>query len=265
MNSRELFCLKFIFPFLLSQGLCICTIAQPKTDPLLAKLLKSHPANFEQILQHPSKYSIQIIYTQITRNAKNEPKFKTYNYQVDKNNYFYPASTVKLPAVLLSLEKLNNLAIPELDKDTPMCTEAARPEQTSISLDTTSENGFPSVAHYAKKILLVSNNDAFNRLYEFIGQEAFNETLHQKGYPNVRIQHRLQVPLTTEENRFTNPIRFEKDGKIIYQQPLTYSSKNYKADSSILLGKGYKKDGVLVNEPMDFSEKNYFALEDQHE
>lgn len=265
MKSRKLFCLKLTLPFLLSQGFLICSMAQSKTDPLLAKILKSHPAYFEQILKHPSQYSVQIIYTQIDRNTKNEPRFKTYHYQVDKNNYFYPASTVKLPAVLLSLEKLNNLGIPDLDKDTPMCTEAARPEQTSVSVDSTSENGVPSVAHYAKKILLVSNNDAFNRLYEFIGQEAFNESLYQKGYPDVRIQHRLQIPLSTEENKFTNPIHFEKEGKVLYQQPMAYSNKNYQASSPILLGKGYKKDGVLVNEPMDFADKNYFALEDQHE
>jgi hypothetical protein len=37
-----------------------------------------------------------------------------------------------------------------------------------------------------------------------------------------------------------------------------------KAPEQILLGKGFMKDGVLVNEPFDFSSKNFFPLEEQH-
>jgi len=35
----------------------------------------------------------------------------------------------------------------------------------------------PSIAQYIKKIFLVSDNDAFNRLYEFLGQHYLNERL----------------------------------------------------------------------------------------
>ncbi|WP_229204167.1 serine hydrolase [Dyadobacter alkalitolerans] len=235
--------------------------AQFQADNFIEKLLKKHPDRFAELLKDPDKYQIQILYTKIDRNRKNEPHFTTHRYQVDNSNYFYPASTVKLPAVALAFEKLNKLGI---NKDTPMFTGAERPEQTAVKSDSTSENKLPSVAHYAKKILLVSDNDAFNRLYEFIGQEEFNDSLHKKGFTNVRITHRLDSPIGPENNRYTNPVRFEKDGKVVFEQPAKYAAKELKSSTPILIGKGHMKDNVLVNEPFDFSTKNYFALEDQH-
>ena len=238
--------------------------AQPVSDAFLEKILLKNPEWFGKILENPNAHGVQIMYTKIDRNRRNEPRFTTYRYNVDKNKYFYPASTVKLPAVLLAIEKLNQLKVPGLDKYTPMLTEAARPEQTAVPADTTAENGLPTVAHYAKKILLVSDNDAFNRLYEFIGQEEFNKKMREKGYSDTRIRHRLQLPMSAENNRYTNPVRFEKDGKVLYKQPLAHAEKVEVPAEPIKLGKGYMKDGKLINEPFDFTEKNYFALEDQH-
>ncbi|MFB9295281.1 serine hydrolase [Persicitalea jodogahamensis] len=252
---------------LLAALVCMLTStlsAQPLSDAFLEKILLKNPEWFSEILKNPNARGVQIMYTKIDRTRRNEPRFTTYRYNVDKNKYFYPASTVKLPAVLLAFEKLNQLNKPGLDKFTPMYTEAARPEQTAVTADPSAENGLPSVAHYARKVLLVSDNDAFNRLYEFIGQEEFNEKLRKKGYLDTRIRHRLELPMSAENNRYTNPVRFEKNGKVIYQQPLAYADKVETPSSPIRLGKGYVKDGQLVNEPFDFTEKNYFALEDQH-
>jgi hypothetical protein len=235
--------------------------AQFQTDTFIEKLLRKHPERFSEVLKTPEKYNVQILYTRIDRNQRNEPHFKSYGYHVNMNEYFYPASTVKLLSVVIAFEKLNNLGI---DKNANMLTGADRPEQTAVYVDTTAENGFPSVAHYARKILLASDNDAFNRLYEFIGQEEFNETLIKKGYRNVRITQRLESKIGSENNRYTNPVRFEQDGKMLYEQPARYSSKTYFASEPVLRGKGYMKDGVLVNGPFDFTEKNCFPIEEQH-
>lgn len=235
--------------------------AQYYPDNFIEKLLKKHPERFSQILQNPEKYKVQVLYTKIDRNKNNVPHFTTHGYRVNTGEYFYPASTVKLPAVALAFEKLNKLGI---DKYTPMLTDAVRPEQTAVKTDTSAENGLPSVAHYAKKILLASDNDAFNRLYEFIGQQEFNDSLHRKGFKDSRILHRLDSPIGPESNRYTNPIRFEKDGKIVFEQPAKYNATEYSAPAPIMLGAGYMKDGALVNEPFDFTKKNFFPIEEQH-
>ena len=252
---------KLLF-YLLLQLVALPSLAQFQVDNFIEKLLKKHPERFSELLKTPDKYKIQVIYTKIDRNRKNEPRFTTHRFHVNSEQYFYPASTVKLPAVALAFEKLNKLGI---DKYTPMLTGADRPEQTAVTSDSTAENKLPSVAHYAKKILLVSDNDAFNRLYEFIGQDAFNDSLHHKGFKNTRIVHRLDSPIGPENNRYTNPVKFEKDGKVILEQPAQYATKELKSATPILEGKGYMKGNELVNEPFDFSSKNYFALEDQHQ
>lgn len=246
---------------LLLQLIVTSLTAQVSPDNFIEKLLKKHPERFSEILKNPEKYRIQILYTKIDRNKNNVPHFTTHGYRLNSSEYFYPASTVKLPAVALAFEKLNKLGI---GKHTPMFTDAVRPEQTAVTADTSSENGLPSVAHYARKILLASDNDAFNRLYEFIGQQEFNDSLHRKGFKESRILHRLESPIGPENNRYTNPIRFEQDGKIIFEQPAKYCEKEYNAPGTIMLGKGYMKGNELVNEPFDFTKKNFFPLEEQH-
>lgn len=246
---------------LLLQLVVTSSTAQVSPDNFIEKLLKKHPERFSEILKNPEKYRVQILYTKIDRNKNNVPHFTTHGYRLNSREYFYPASTVKLPAVALAFEKLNKLGI---EKNIPMFTGAVRPEQTAVTADTSSESGLPSVAHYARKILLASDNDAFNRLYEFIGQQEFNDSLHRKGFKESRILHRLESPIGPENNRYTNPIRFEQDGKIVFEQPAKYSEKEYNAAGPIMLGKGYMNGNELVNEPFDFTKKNFFPLEEQH-
>ena len=253
--------------------LCLNTaFSQEKTDKLLVNILKKKSEQFSKILAEPAKYRVQILYTQIDRDKNNTPTFKSYAYRINKDEYFYPASTVKLPACLLALEKLNHLNIKGLTRQSWMLSDSAFEGQIKQTTDESNlENGgMPTIEHYIKKILLVSDNDAFNRLYEFMGQEAFNETLYKKGYKDVRIVHRLQIPMTREQNRRSNPIIFrnktEGDELMltdIYRQPMLVNPKVYEPAAPIKLGKGYMQGNKLVTEPFDFTYKNCFPLENQ--
>lgn len=245
--------------------------SQGKTDKLLLNILKKKPDLFGKILAEPSKYRVQILYTQIDRDKTNTPSFKSYAYRLNKDEYFYPASTVKFPACLLALEKLNQLKIKDLNRQSWMLSDSAYDGQIRQTQDESNlDGGIPTIEHYIKKILLVSDNDAFNRLYEFMGQESFNEVLYKKGYKDLRIVHRLQTPMSREQNRRSNPIIFRKkaDGDEmmltdIYRQPMLVSSKIYEPNAPIKLGKGYMRGDKLVEEPFDFTYKNYFSIENQ--
>ncbi|WP_044199126.1 serine hydrolase [Dyadobacter tibetensis] len=245
--------------------MALLTAMAPTTlsaQDLLEKLMRDRPDRFGEIMAHPDRYQVQVRYTRIDRNKRNEPKFTTYSYGLPTDTYFYPASTVKLAAVALALEKMNALG---LDKYTALKIGTNRPSQTAVMGDSTSEDGNASIGHYAKKILLVSDNDAFNRLYEFIGQAAFNDSLHAKGYTQSRITHRLSIVLPPEENRYTNPMSFFKDGKKVYEQPEQYAAKPYWLEKPILIGTAsIDEQGNKVGEPMDFSKKNYFPIDEQH-
>lgn len=238
------------------------TFAQKPTN-ILEQLLLAHPEKFKKLTDYPEKYRLQILYTQIDRDANNKPSLTTYSYRADTNEYFYPASTVKLAASVLALEKLNTLKI---KKETTFQTLKNRPSQLEIKTDSTAASGLPSIAHYIKKILLVSDNEAYNRLYEFLGQRPFNESMAKKGFQGVRLTHRLQTPLPRLENQYTNPIQLiDASGKLIYQQAEAFNDKPYAANNPILLGKGTMNDaGVVEDRPLDFSLKNSYPLQAQH-
>jgi hypothetical protein len=238
----------------------------PYNEAIIVSILKnsySGEIRFDEFLKD-KEHRIQIIYTQIDRNAKNEPVLTDYTFNNDPQLYFYPASTVKMPVAFLALQKLNELKVAGLDRNTTMINEAAYSGQTAVYNDPHSEDGRPTIANYIKKIFLVSDNDAYNRLYEFLGQEYINRTLHKMGYDSVQIVHRLEVALSDDENRATNPIRFyDTSGKTIYQQALLRSNLVYQPRQTFL-GKGYYSRGKLINQPFDFSKKNRVVLSDLH-
>src|SRR5689334_13849841 len=77
-----------------------------KNSALLVDLLGQYPNYFDSLLQHNDRWQIKIIYTQVDRKAKNHPVFKNYYFNIDPGQYFYPASTVKMPTAILALQKL---------------------------------------------------------------------------------------------------------------------------------------------------------------
>src|SRR3984957_9735751 len=235
-----------------------------KTDAFLENLLKQYP-EFGKILQNKDSLKIQIIYTQIDRDTHDNPSFKNYYFNVDSTKYFYPASTVKLPVALLALQKLNELRLPELDKKSTLITENDYNGQTAVYNDPTTSDGKPSVANYVKKIFLVSDNDAFNRLYEFLGQEYINQRLQKMGYADAQILHRLSIPLSEDENRHTNPITFyNPSGKLLYKQPMQISQQKFAVRNDSLGIGYYNNDSQLINQPMNFSKKKRICLADLH-
>ena len=241
------------------------TAHQPKNDPVLEDILRKYSDSLGSYLDRKSEFRIQVIYTKIDRNKRNRPSFTNYYFNVNRNLYFYPASTIKMPVALLSLEKIHGIKADSLDKFTTMITGVDQPWQTGVLVDPTASDCKPSLAQYIRKIFLVSDDDASNRLYEFLGQEYLNNALKKKGYDDAQILHRLSIPLTSDQNRYTNPVSFHTDsGALVYQQPAirsTFIPKTF----DIKMGHGYVSKGKLVNEPFDFSLKNRLPLEDLHQ
>lgn len=235
------------------------------SDTFMHRLLAKYPQYFTEILAEKKELGVQVIYTRIDRNKKNKPTFTDHFFGADTSNYFYPASTVKLPVAILALQRLNELNIAGLDKYSTMYTASAGERLSAVANDPSARDGRPTVAHYIKKILLVSDNDAYNRLYEFLGQEYINTSLQKMGYVHTQIIHRLSISLSEEENRLANAVTFiDSNGKALYSKPAERSSYPYKA-RTIKMGKGYMRGNELVNEPFDFSYKNAMPLHDLHQ
>jgi hypothetical protein len=239
--------------------------AQQIDTIFLKNLLESHPELFSHILNHPTHNEVQILYTQIDRDKNNVPHFKSYGYRLNANHYFYPASTVKLPTAIFALEKLNELRIPGLTKKTVMKTDSSFTGETKMMADSTSADGLPSIENYIKQILLVSDNYAYNRVYEFVGRAEINDKLKKYNLNHTRIIGRLAIYDGGEEAKHTNAIDFYKGKKLIYHQPAQYDARDYPMHlENMMQGIGYlDRNDKLVMKPFDFTEKNVYTIADQ--
>ncbi len=218
-----------------------------------------------EVLNHKDLYEIQIIYTQIDRDATGRPHFTSYRYNVDSTHYFYPASVVKMPLALLSLEMINNMrrsGFPSLDRNTAYRIDSLRAFQQTFSADTSAPGGLPSIAHDVREIFTVSDNLAYNRLFELLGREYINRTLRDKGYSRTGIVHRFNYP--DRDNRYASTYTFFNRSGPVFRQKERFDAQIWdNPQYGTRKGKGYYDDaGNLVKQPFDMRAKNWFALTD---
>jgi hypothetical protein len=259
----------YLYPGILIMFFLVCASCKTsrihksklQTDPFLKELLLRNPGKFEKVLTDPRKYRLQVVYSRIERNRKGKAYFTDYHFNVDPDLYFYPASTIKMPIALLAIEKLRN-GIPA-DLQSTMITMASEPWQTAVLNDPLTSDGRPNIAQYVKKIFLISDNDASNRLYEFVGPSKINSRLREMGYDSTEIIHRLSIPMSQEQNRITNEVVFYEDSIPVYTKAAEISGLP-KLPRSEKLGRGYISGGKTVMEPFDFSMRNRFLLPDLH-
>jgi len=248
--------------FLLSFGLLWS--CQQRENTLFENIPSEYPV-LKKVFADPEHYQVQILYSIIDRDGQNNPNFRDIVFRLDDQRYFYPASTVKLPVAILALEWLREQKLQGLGPETTMLTDSVRVSQIPAYVDSTASDGLPDIAHYVKKILLVSDNDAYNRLYELLGQDYINQKMREKGLVNTIINHRLSMPMSEEENRQFNPVRFlNQEGQEILSLPARHTTTVYANSDNPTVGKAYYQKGELINSPMDFTYKNKYALSDFH-
>ena len=196
------------------------------------------------VYKNKEKFEVQIILTELKK-RKNGFTIHKKKFNVDKKNYFYPASSIKLPIALLTIEKINEN--PNLNINSEFSIE-----------------GDSIITTFKKEItdlFIISSNESYNRLFEFLGQDYINKKLKQKGFKDFSISHRLSTK--ESDNLKTKEINFYRNGEInqiqksINNKPLT--KLNLK---NLNKGIGFLLDNKLQNKPMDFSRKNYFSIEE---
>jgi len=226
----------------------------------LDSILQSTPL-LKKVYNNKDKYRLQVVYTHVDKNGS----AVTYtHYSFNTGAYTYCASLIKLPIAVLALHKLNELGIHE---DAILFMDSSEFCHHKTWRDTSSKSGYPSIAHYIKKMLLVSDNEAFNRCFEFLGADYIHQQLAKWGFPDVRIVNRYELPCTKGKNLVTNPVRLlDQNLKVLYEQgPQAITEKWCKPMQRIFVGKGYiDQNNRLVKQPKDFSYMNFMRLQDVH-
>lgn len=237
-----------------------------KIEPRLEDWLSKDPNPIlSSVLQEPNKYKYQIRYTRILRDG-DRISLKSEDISVDSSTYFYPASTVKMPIAALALEWIDSK--PNLKPETIIHHMAARPSQSIATTDSCTYQDQPTIKGYVQEIFAISDNNAYNRLFELLGAEHINDRLFQIGaFTNGRIVSRVGVSgFDTLENQYVNPIAFLNSNlDTIHLLPNRKSRHLYDKSipSNCIQGQGYiDNDGQLVKAAFDMCNKNYVSIQD---
>ena len=217
----------------------------------------------KKVLANPKTYRYQLVYTKIDRDQNGIPHFTNYTLHADPENYFNPASMVKMPLAFLAMEKLYELNLPGVNKYTTMQFDSNYQRQVAMYADSSAENKKPSIAHFIKRAFLISENDPYNRLYQFVGQGPTNQKLISKGYTSTKITRQF-MGYTEDQNRHTNGIQFiDEKGLPILKLDPQYNKDSLQFGAPILIGDAHwnSKDEV-VNAPFDFTRHNNISLVD---
>ena len=245
--------------FIISLGIFMlsCTESTP-----LEQALTDAELEVKKVLDFADEHEIQIRYTQIKRGENNLPEFSSYSLFEDSEAYFYPASTAKLPIAALALQRIRELQAERIniDSNTPFHIRDRYNHPIALK-DSTALNENLSVAHLIKKIFLVSDNDSYNFLFDFLGSDYINSELRKKGLSETSIHHKF---LFGADNQTTWEYHFIDHLDTLYYQPSIrakqiISNGNLKA---MFKGLEYIDGEELVNRPFDFSSKNRISIND---
>ena len=229
----------------------------------LVKILVGKSPEIKKVMANSTAHEVQILYTTIDRDANDKPQFTEWTYGVDESHYFYPASTAKLPIAILALQKMNSLRKQgfRIDKETPFHIHDPKNPTFYIHSDSTHQSGSLTIAHLIKKIFLVSDNDAYNYLFDFLGKDYINQELHKRGLRQTDIHHKF---LFGADNNRTWEYHFIQGSDTLYHQGAIQShfNPNHSHLKGVLKGKGYLSQKNIVQSPMDFSQKNRISIRD---
>jgi beta-lactamase class A len=210
-----------------------------------------------KILKDKDDYEIQILYTEVSKNNVGQTKFSDFQFQLNEEKYFYPASTIKLPIAVLTLTKINELR----------AGGANISPKSKIKLSLINNNkeiilkdSITSFQNLIADVFLVSDNSASNVLIDFIGYNYFNSSMSNLGFANTYLNHKFNPDPFVDSSWIISSL----DNKIISSnenQITVLASSNI---SNLKKGEKTLINGEIKNESLDFSSKNRSSLTDMH-
>lgn len=238
--------------------------AAPWAD--LTPILQAQGPKFAPLLADPETYRLQILISEVVTNAAGQPTLNRWGYRVG-TEYFYPASSIKLGAAVAALATIEELSAERRGPDLLMAPWEIAPLFPGDPAQTNDpENragGQITLGQELRKLALVSDNEAFNRLFDLVGHESLNLKLQALGLDSVIINHRLSDSRSVPGGTASARVTLYPSGFAPVVVPARKSSLNFTNRAARLkVGQGFMRNGKLVNEPMDFTHGNGIALAD---
>jgi hypothetical protein len=253
----------FLFLFIESNAQSLLNFEATSDSTLYHILLNKDPL-LDQVLKNPSKYYFQLIYTKVEKHAD---KINYHTYSINQGNqYYYPASLIKFPLAFVALEKLTAL------KDSGVHID------DSISVNTCScdfatnnyvaKHKHPTMLQFLREMMVMSNNDAYNLYFDFVGRDLLNSRMHAMDIFDIQMKNRFTGGCGEENNKAFGGIVFNKNS---YREdikiPCSASIQNWEIDSIIyptfFESKSYYKKKMITNRQNNAA-NNYVSLLQAH-
>ena len=244
---RGFFNFMLMYKYLLA-SFCFLLLSCSSTTNPIELIIKKREPQFKPVYKNKENHNLQILYTKVVRDSLGMPSFIQYDYQADNNVYFYPASTMKLPIVALTLQKINEL------RNTGINITVESKILLLSADQITTETTFKDLI---SKVFLVSDNSASNILINFLGYNYFNKQMREKGLNTIVLNHKF------------NPDPYVKTDWKIYTLDRDLISKDETQEiiehnnlDNLLQGKFQILNGEEVATPFNFKTKNRASLRD---
>ena len=160
-----------------------CDAAMP-AEPM-REILESHPGLVRRSSRAPRTLRLQAVLGTDRGAGRTAARgWCQHGFRLGAE-YFYPASTVKLFAAVAALERLGEMRARHRPRRSPPTRRSSTiPSSTAKQLEdgdpTNLDGGAITVRHEIRKLFLVSDNEAFNRLYELVGQDGLAASLRAR-------------------------------------------------------------------------------------
>lgn len=185
-------------------------------------------------------------------------------FEIGDEYYFYPASLVKLPAVLATLHKIDELGLSLEDKIILDDLEITG----SKSFISKTKNGI-TFKELIEKTIVISDNDYFNILYHFLTPLYLNQYLNSRGFMDVLIFKCFSGCSKGEQLKTTSYNVVSNLDSLKYSAGESYVdfkevANKFKYTENKIIGERHLKDGIIIEQPYDFNENLDFPLNSLH-
>lgn len=185
----------------------------------------------------------------------------------DPGQYFYPASAIKLCGAIAALQRLDELnrergTAHGLDSQFAVMPRFDGDELVDRDADNV-DGGRLTVRSMLRKMLLVSDNQAFNHCFEIAGPDGINRAMWRGGATSLRLWHRLAEAHPLADNRRTRGVRFGTGDDAVElparEAPIDLDNGAF---GELDVGLAYLDGRDRVEHAMSFAQKNAIALQD---
>jgi hypothetical protein len=211
LEIKILIYLKKYLLFILSILISFTSISQSVVnhkDNELISLLKGKDKLIDLVLDNQDKYHLQINFTKVDAN-KNEITLHDYSLNKDKH-YFHPASLIKLPIAITSLELFSKFEEDYgIDLNTFVHSETC---SCDFNTDKYVNNKMrPNLDILLREMLIMSNNESYNFFFNFSGPTYFNRRMKELSLNNIILRNRFYAGCTYQGANEHGGLYFQKD------------------------------------------------------